>query len=371
MKQAAMAGAGVTTAAAAPRMFLEQAKAEDVAGKGSLKAHAKKRGILTGCAVDVALLRQDATYRSLLGEQYDILVGENCMKFGPTQPEAERYSFTDSDELMKFADEHGMKVRGHNFVWHEGLPGWFAGTATKENARKIMTDHIMTVGGRYKGRMQSWDVVNEAIWIADGRPDGLRSSSPWFELLGPEYLELAYRTAREADPKALLTYNEYGIEGDGEQDSRKRAATIELLRRLKAANVPLDALGVQSHLTTKPVGYGKGAQELMDAAKQMGLKVFITELDVADDSTDADDAAARDKAVAEVYREYLREMLRGPEVKAVLTWGASDGHTWLQGEKWRKKHPERKQRPLPFDEEYKPTEVFYALRESLDQAKSR
>ncbi|HEX3968406.1 MAG TPA: endo-1,4-beta-xylanase, partial [Edaphobacter sp.] len=340
---------------------------------GSLKTHAAARGLLTGCAVNARLFREDEDFRNLLAAQYSIVVPENCLKWNILRPTADTYNFTDADSLVAFAEAHDMKIRGHNFVWHEALPKWFVGAVAKDNARKFLVDHIRTVGGRYKGKIHSWDVVNEAIWIPDGRPDGLRSSSPWFQMLGPEYLDLAFRTAREADPAALLTYNDYGIEYDSGEDLKKRAAVLALLHRMKKDNVPLDALGIQSHI--KAVGKGgfsQGVRELLNGAKALGLQVFITELDVDDDAVPTDDTAERDKLVAEVYRGYLTAALDGPEVKAVLTWGASDKNTWLNnGTKFRKQHPDRLQRPLPFDPEYAPAPAFFAVRESFDKAKKR
>ena len=295
------------------------------------------------------------------------------MKWNILRPTAETYNFADADSLVAFGEGHKIKVRGHNFVWHEALPGWFAGTVNKDNAQKFLVDHIHTVGGRYKGKMHSWDVVNEAIWIPDGRPDGLRSSSPWFQLLGQGYIDLAFRTAREADPTALLTYNDYSIEYDNDEEGKKRAAVLALLRRMKADKVPLDALGIQSHLhAISKEGFSRGVRELIDGAKALGLQVFITELDVNDDAVAAEDMAERDKIVGDVYRNYLTAALDGPEVKAVLTWGASDKNTWLNhGTKFRKQHPERLQRPLPFDPDYVPTPAFFAMRASFDRAKKR
>ncbi|HUV68372.1 MAG TPA: endo-1,4-beta-xylanase [Terracidiphilus sp.] len=366
LKQTALAGCGLAltrATAAEPNAQIE--------GRGSLKAHAHKRGLLAGCAVSAANLHEDAFTR-VLAEQYDLVVAENAMKFGPIQPKPDSYFFDDADALVAFAERHKMKVRGHNFVWHEQLPAWFAGTATKENARKILTDHIMTVASRYKGKIQSWDVVNEAINVSDGRSDSLRKS-PWLELMGPEYLAVAYRTARQADPKAKLTYNEYGIENESEDDARKRAATLELLKRLKAAGVPLDALGIQSHISAgKGQTFGKGLRELIDGAQSLGLEVYLTELDVNDDAVENNDIAACDQIVAGMYRDYLSVALENKAVKAVLTWGMTDAHTWLNGIKSHKeKQPNRPQRPLPFDAEYKPAPAFFALRDALDHAPRR
>jgi endo-1,4-beta-xylanase len=345
---------------------------KSITGKGSLKSRAAAKGLLAGCAVNAEVLRSDEAYRNLLAEQYNIVVGENCMKWADLRPSADSYSFDEADELVAFAQTHGMKVRGHNFVWHESLPKWFESTVNKDNARKFMTDHIMTVGGRYKGRIHSWDVVNEAIWIKDGRPDGLRSSSPWMQMLGPGYIDIAFKTARQADPKALLTYNEYGIEYDTEEEGKKRAAVLDLLHRMKAAGTPIDALGVQSHMHAGGKdSFGKGVTDLMAKAREMGLQVFVTEMDVKDEDIDSNDISVIDREVANVYRDYLATVLHDPSVKAVLTWGVSDKHSWLNSPSQHKKNPGRMARPLPFDKDYEPKEAFFAIRDALDGAKKR
>src|SRR5438067_1774180 len=308
MRQAA----GITAVAATPKFLcgngLARAPANEgdtISGAGSLKAHAAASRLLTGCAVNANLFREDESFRKLLAEQYSIVVPENCLKWNILRPTAETYNFADADSLVAFAEAHNMKVRGHNFVWHEALPGWFAGAVNKDNAQKFLVDHIKNVGGRYKGKIHSWDVVNEAIWIPDGRPDGLRSSSPWFQMLGSGYIDLAFRTAREADPTALLTYNDYGIEYDNDDEGKKRTAVLALLRRMKADKVPLDALGIQSHLhAVSKDGFSGGVRELIHGAKVLGLQVFITELDVNDDAVATADLAERDKIVADVYRSY-------------------------------------------------------------------
>ena len=302
LKQAALAGVSLALLGAQDLRAQEAFQSgANIDGRASLKAHAHKRGLLAGCAVTAADLREDA-FSKMLVEQYSLMVAANALKFGPLKPKPDRYFFDDADMLVAFAQQHKIKFRGHNFVWHEALPSWFAGTVTSENAKQIMTEHIMTVGRRYSGKVQSWDVVNEAIEVNDGRPDGLRKS-PWFELIGPEYLDIAFRTARKADPKARLTYNEYGIENESEKADKKRAATLALLKHLKSSGTPLDALGIQSHI---PAGsgamYGKGLRGLIEAAREMGLAVYLTELDVTDDDIQDADVTVRDRAVAEAYR---------------------------------------------------------------------
>lgn len=340
----------------------------EITGKGSLKAHAAAHGLLAGAAVNTRLLHSDANYARVLREQYSLVVAENAMKWKPLRPAPDKYSFDEADVLVSFAERNKINVRGHNLVWHEALPDWFDATVNKENAQRFLTDHIATVAGRYKGKIRSWDVVNEAIQTKDGRPDGLRKS-PWFELLGPSYIDIAFRAARQADPAALLTYNDYGVEYDNDEDARKREFVLQLLRRMKADNVPLDALGIQSHIKAgSSSSVSKGIQDYIASARAMGLQVFLTELDVNEDDLPYSDVAQRDHAIAEVYRGYLDTVLPDPAVKSVLTWGVTDRYTWLNnGPTHQRKQPNRPQRPLPFDDHYQPKEAFFAMRDCFDR----
>jgi endo-1,4-beta-xylanase len=337
---------------------------QDVSGAASLKAHAAARGLLYGCAVSVRHLQTDEAYTSLIQQQAGIVVAESSMKWGPMRPSPAEFDFAAADKLVAFAEANGMKIRGHNLCWHRQLPKWFAGYATKENAKDLLAHHIQTVMGRYKGRIQSWDVVNEAVLPSDGRPDHLRDT-PWLKLLGPGYLELAYSTARASDPGTKLTYNDYGIEAEDEASTKKRAAVLELVTSLHAQGL-LDAVGVQSHISAG-TQYGQGLSNFLTAIEKLGLEIYITEMDVNDRHLGPDDAA-RDKAVAATYRQYLDQVLRNPAVKAVLTWGITDEFTWLNGEDSRDDHlPER---CLPFDAELKPVAAFFAMRNAFDSKAS-
>ena len=336
--------------------------ARDVSGANSLKAHAAARGVAYGAAVVPFLLDKDEAYTRLVEEQAGILVAENSMKFGPMRPAIDQFNFAGGDKLVSFAEANGMLVRGHNLCWHRQIPKWFDTQANKDNAREILTTHIKTVAGRYAGKIQAWDVVNEAVLPSDGRPDGLRNG-PWLKLMGPEFIDVAFRTAREADPHALLTYNDYGIEAEDEASAKKRAAVLELLHGMKTRGVPLDAVGVQSHIEVGKE-YGAGLTSFLAEARGMGLQIFVTEMDVNDRELPADDKT-RDEAVAKLYREYLELILREPAVKAVLTWGLTDRNTWLNGEDSRKDHlPER---CLPFDARLEPVEAFFAMRTAFDR----
>lgn len=332
----------------------------NVSGAESLKAHASARGVMYGCAVATELLGKDEAYERLVREQASIVVAENAMKVGPMRPAVDRFNFDGGDKLVAFAEANGMKVRGHNLCWHRQLPRWFDGYATKDNARALLTEHITTVAGRYAGKIHSWDVVNEAVLPSDGRADGLRES-PWLKLMGPDYLAIAYETARAADGNALLTYNDYGIEGEDSASAKKREAVLELVRGLKEKGL-VDAVGVQSHVSAGG-SYGAGLADFLRTVAAMELQIYLTEMDVNDRKL-GPDAALRDAAVAKTYREYLELAVREPAVKAVLTWGITDAHTWLNGEDAREDHlPER---CLPFDRELRPVEAFWAMRGAFD-----
>lgn len=340
----------------------------EITGPRSLKAHASASHLFAGAAVDVTVLQNDPMYRLVLAEQFNMVVAEREMKWKTLRPAPDRYTFTLADTLMTFARRHKMKVRGHNFVWHEALPDWFASTVTKSNARQFLVDHIMTVGQRYQGKIHSWDVVNEAVLPSDGRTDGLRKS-PWLDLLGPSYLETAFRTAREADPHALLTYNDYGVEYDNTEDDQRRFYILQLLQRLKSTGVPLDAVGIQAHIkAVAKDSIGKGLRDFMSAIRAMGLKIFVTELDVNEDDIATNDVTVRDKIIADTYTQFLSVAMQEPALKAVLTWGVNDAHTWLNnGPTHKKKQPDRPQRSLPFDNDDQPKPAYFALRESFDR----
>jgi endo-1,4-beta-xylanase len=386
------------------------AAAMQISGPGSLKAHARAKGLLFGAAVEAQLLSTNAEVAQIVMDQCSILVAENSMKMGPMRPTPTTYSFEAGDALVAFGGAHGIKVRGHNLCWHAQLPTWFNATATKDNARQLLIDHITTVAGHYKGKLQSWDVVNEAVNTPDGRPDGLRNG-PWMKLLGPEFIPLAFQTARAADPDVLLTYNDYGIETDSDGDVKKRAAILELVRGMKANKVPIDAVGIQSHIHAGwSTADSKGLREWMRTLYGMGLKIFVTELDINDDTLKTDDPAEIDAEVSQTYHDYIDVVVSEPAVAAVLTWGVTDAHSWLAGRRPGPRpgpHPDQTvgqaqgvppgppappavpevlppgappqpggqqaaqqhrapQRPLLFDVNNKPKPAFFAVRDAFD-----
>lgn len=351
----------------------------DVMGANSLREHAQARGLMYGTAVVPQLLDVEGLtagnttngYTLLIQSQANILVAENAMKWRALRPSPTRFDFAQADKLMRFATLTGKRVRGHNLCWHEGNPAWLKTTATKENARQLLTEHIQTVAGHFRGQLHSWDVVNEAINPKDGLADGLRKTM-WLELLGPEYLELAFRTAAAADPNAKLTYNDYDIELDTPEQATKREQVLALLRRFKAQGVPIHAVGVQSHLKADGPEPGSGLVEFIRTVGKMGLEVYITEMDVNTRKIEGG-PEAQDAAVARVFGDYPRLVLAEPNVPILLTWGITSAHSWLSQSRqpWSQRPDGARQRPLPFDDDLRPTPAFAALRSAIDSAPPR
>ena len=291
-----------------------------------LGQQAQAAGYLYGAAVDVAGI-SDAGFASAVATECSLITSENSLKWAALRPAADRFDFTRGDTLLNFARARGLAFRGHTLVWHSSLPSWFSSTVNAGNAEQYLVDHITTVVRHYAGSMHSWDVVNEAVDPASGRADGLRST-PWLQMLGPRYLDLAFATAAAADADALLCYNEYGLEMTW--SGARRDATLRLLSDLRGRGIPVHALGVQGHVggTGWPQFDAAGFSAFLRSVGSLGLHIHITELDVKDNNLPAN-ISARDQAVASIYRDYLAVALADPAVTAVITWGLSDKYTWI------------------------------------------
>jgi endo-1,4-beta-xylanase len=342
---------------------------EDISGSRSLNAHAKTQGRVFGSAVIVKNIREDPKFAKIIREQCGIVVTTGELKWIALRPSRDKYDFNDPDYLLNFAQQNHMLMRGHNLCWHESVPDWIKTEENKPHTRQFFIDHITTVCKRYAGHFQSWDVVNEAILPKDGQPGGLRKSF-WYEQMGPEYIELAFRTAYEADPYAKLTYNDYGVELDNEEDTERRKLILDLLRDLKKRSVPVHAVGIQSHVKAGST-FGKGLSDYIENLRQMDFEVYLTELDVNEDDIVTNDPAERDAIIAKTYSDFLRVAVANPAVKTVLTWDICDRFTWLNdGPTHHKKQPNRPQRSLPFDDNYRPKKAFFALRDGFNQKKN-
>lgn len=291
-----------------------------------LGQQAQAAGRLYGAAVDVAGIG-DAAFAAAVTTECGLITSENSLKWAALRPAADRFDFTRGDTLVGFAQARGLAFHGHTLVWHSALPSWFSSTVNAANAERLLIEHIETVVRHYAGSVHSWDVVNEAVDAASGRSDGLRNT-PWLQMLGPRYLDLAFATAATADAGALLCYNEYGLELTS--SGARRDATLRLLSDLLGRGVPVHALGIQGHVGGSSWSQfdGAGFAGFLRDVARLGLRILITELDVKDNHLPAS-IAVRDLGVASIYRDYLAVALAEPSVVAVVTWGLSDKYTWI------------------------------------------
>lgn len=343
-----------------------------VVGSSSLKKRAAAKGLIYGAAVRHDHLLQDSRYATRVAQECRILVPEWALKWSspnkPLRPSPDRFDFSAADEMLKFATAHGMLFRGHTLVWHEALPKWFKEQVNRKNAKQFLEQHITTVVGRYAGKIHSWDVVNEAIEPVYRRSDGLRVS-PWLELLGPDYISQAFRMAAVADPKAMLVYNDYGLDYNTSQDEAKRTAVLKLLERLKSQGTPIHALGIQAHLSGSETRFSpEKLREFLRNVASLGLKILITEMDVTDKELPRN-LTVRDRIVAGAYEDYLNVVLEEPAVNAVMTWGLSDRYTWLS--EFQPRKDGGSVRPLPLNAQMNRKLVWNAMARAFDNAPKR
>ena len=313
----------------------------------SLRELADARGIRIGAAVEPGPLRCDPSYAAALSHEFNALTAENAMKFGPIHPEPERYDFRDADAIVDFAESHDMLVRGHTLVWHNQLPGWIQKRAwSREALEKALHDHITTVVGRYRGRIVTWDVVNEAI-----DENGLRDTV-WLRVIGPEYIALAFKWAHEADPDALLFYNDYASEELGLKSDVMHALLEDLLRQ----GVPIHGVGLQTHSSVTAAPNPASVRENMDRFAALGLQVQITEMDVR---IRGEPTARTLGYQATIYREMLETCLAAQDCTALVLWGFTDRHSWIPS------HAPGWGSALILDEQYQTKPAYDAIREAL------
>lgn len=319
---------------------------------------------------------------SLVREQFNQISPENDLKWALVQPRegASGYDFAPADAYVNFGVKNHMYIVGHTLVWHNQTPNWvFAGTnppaasadtpggfgrayngprASREELLERMRDHIHTVVGRYKGKIKVWDVVNEAV--AEGGTNMLRNSL-WLQIIGPDFIAKAFEYAHEADPDAILRYNDYGLE-----NASKRQKFIALIKSLQEQHVPVMAIGTQTHVSVSSPSFEAIDKELTDL-ETLGLPIHITELDVngarggqhntsAEVANNAattqggliDDANQR---LADQYATLFRAFLKHRNsVKVVTFWGVNDGVSWRASG-----------RPLLFDADDEPKPAFNAV----------
>jgi endo-1,4-beta-xylanase len=310
---------------------------------------------------------QDTRYARILQDEFTAVVVEHHLKWAPlchSQPgpllnespsdRLGRYDFHFADQIVDWALERDMKVKGHVLVWHVTTPA-FLEDMEPEQFRSQLKRHIFTTMGHFRGRIKLWDVVNEAL-----APDGSLADNLFLRKLGPSYIEDSFRWAHEADPTAILLYNDNKVEGMGGPNSFKSDGFYNLLADLKAKNVPVHACGMQAHFNA--AGTGRQRMPTPRMMKQqirrlgnLGLKVNLSEMDVRVSKLPL---SLRQTAQRQIYHDVLAAALTEPAFDGIWLWGFTDRHTWVT-------HFYHDDEPLVLDEDYQRKQAYYGLRDAL------
>ena len=298
----------------------------------SLKALGAPCGLKIGVQAEKGPL-QNPSFAQSITTNFNLLTPGNELKWPRIRPTPDTYNFADGDWMVNFAQKNGMLVHGHNLCWNAPTanPAWFSSTLTRQNARQYLTDHITRVMTHYKGQIDSWDVVNEPIVPWSKRPDGLYPGI-WVDLLGPEYIDIAFHAAAAADSNALRVLNIYDVEQGIADHDKGRANNLQLLQQCLQRGVPIQAIGIESHLDASQPQGGESLTRFLQQVRALGLKVLITELDV-NDSQIQGDVPSRDAAVAKYYADYLANVVSAGKVNQLIFWSATDKGNWLNSMK--------------------------------------
>ncbi len=328
----------------------------------SLRKAADKAGVSIGTAVRSTQLSEPA-YATTLAREFNMLEAEDAMKWWVLRPDRETYDFRQGDEIVRFAQAHQMKIRGHCLVWGRFNPDWLTqGHYTTAELSQILHEHIERVMKHYAGQVFAWDVVNEALDENGSVRDSLWYDQPGIglEKRGTAYIEQVFRWAHEADPHALLFYNE----AEGEGLGRKSDAIYSMVKDFKRRSVPIDGVGLQMHIPTLDINASAFAADVsanIARLTALGVQVHITELDVSVPIDSAGQSRAEDLSrQALLYRGIVRACLDHPGCTAIQTWGFSDKYSWIGSHS----HGARGQ-ALPFDRAYQPKAAYRSVMEEL------
>ena len=289
------------------------------------------------------------------------------LKWTSVRPAPDRFDFSEADRQFVDAESYGLAIHGHNLCWNTGNPSWFASVLNKQNARDYLTGHIQTVAGRYRGKIDSWDVVNEPIGTWNHRSDNLRTG-PWLDLIGPEYMDLAFHTARSADPVALRTLNLNDCEDQSAAGVATRAASLTLVKALLKRGVPLQAVALEAHIDAPWRPNDTAYINFIHALRDLGTEVYVTECDVNDTAIKGTDAQV-ESTVAQTYRDYLADVLAAGPLKRLIFWSMSDRFDWYGDlaatqPRWRRADGRPHHLGLT-DTNFAPDPAYYAVRDLL------
>ena len=339
---AALSAPAVASAAATgSRAKQGQGRPGDAPAPTSLRGLAQQIGLRIGVAASPFDLATP-NYTAVLGSQFSTVTPENAMKWGVVEPTQGQFSWTDADNLMAFAEQHGQLVRGHTLLWHNQLPNWLTtgvanGTISDARLRQLLHDHIHTEVGRYRGRIWQWDVANEffanTFDSSPPLPDGISSGDFWVQHLGEGIIADAFRWAHEADPRALLFYNDFNIAGE-DGTNLKSDNVYKWLQTMLDQGVPIHGVGNQGHQDTQ---YGFPTQMTQDLQRYagLGLKVAITEADVRTFVNNSTQQVPTDHLAtfAQPYEfsQMMQACLAVPQCISFTVWDLSDAVSWVPG----------------------------------------
>jgi endo-1,4-beta-xylanase len=312
-----------------------------------LRSDAAATGRWIGAAIQSALLNETA-YTRTLNRHFDYVTAEYEMKWDPIERQPGVYDFIGADLIVAHAQRNGQRVKGHALLWHEALPEWVK-QLSPSALEAAVEDHIRTVVGRYRGRIVAWDVVNEAV-ADDG--SGLRDTV-FRQKLGDGYLELAFRVAHEADPDALLIYNDYGAEGLG----RKSEAVYGLVRQLLSRGAPIGGVGLQMHVAAQSRPPSADVAANMRRLADLGLLVNISEMDVRIRNV-AGDQRTRLEVQRREYHDLVALCVAEARCHAITFWGFTDRYSWIDSFFGADD-------PLLFDDAYAAKPAFFGVQDAL------
>ncbi|MFJ6913478.1 endo-1,4-beta-xylanase [Streptomyces sp. NPDC101133] len=275
------------------------------AAESTLGAAAAQSGRYFGTAIASGRLG-DSTYTSIANREFNMVTAENEMKIDATEPQRGQFNFSAADRVYNWAVQNGKQVRGHTLAWHSQQPGWMQ-SLSGSALRQAMIDHINGVMAHYKGKIAQWDVVNEAF--ADGSSGARRDSN--LQRTGNDWIEVAFRTARAADPNAKLCYNDYNVEN---WNWAKTQAMYSMVRDFKQRGVPIDCVGFQSHFNSGSP-YDSNFRTTLQNFAALGVDVAITELDIQG-------------APASTYANVTKDCLAVERCLGITVWGVRDSDSW-------------------------------------------
>lgn len=327
MDRRSFLAATVATLATKPSLHAQLGGGAPANGHPLLKTLMAKCGGLVGTQAERHVLDQNSALSTYIRQNASIITPGNDMKWSVIRPSENAFNFDNADWVVAFCQRNDIAVHGHNLCWESENPGWLNAPRSREDGIQLLTQHIKTVAGRYRGKIDSWDVVNEPIAVWYNNPGGLREG-PWFKSIGPEYIDIAFHAAAEADPGAIRVMNLNHVEQVELGIEKFRQKTLDLINGMVARRVPVQAIGFESHISVQRETDIGPLTSFIKSIKQMGLQIMITEMDVLDNGTPGD-ISSRDAAVAKAYGDYLSFMLSVAEPKRIIFWSLNDRGNWL------------------------------------------